>query len=658
MPVTLPIVLILAFATHVWADVNQKPCTAEPNPTELSYGDLANCSIDSGTDSDLFRFSGQAGDYIEVYLYKYQLPGQGCFRLIQPNGAIGTLMCTSNFSVHSMVVQPVRLTVSGTYTIQVTEGNNQTMPYGVALFRLLPYPSEARPLEVYGGILSGAITPRGDTDFYTFVGRSGDTISINATKLTQPASICFRVIDPDETIGAATCSPNFSVDSTAQTTFALTKTGTFAVQIWDGLFDETFSYNLEIQCLAGICPAQPPPPARPEKLRFVPLTPCRLMETREQYNFEGRTGPFGPPFLKSGETRTLVLPKSTICQIPPTAKTYVANITLVPRPQGIADFVTIYPAYEPRPDVWSVRSPDGQIVANSSIVKAVNGAIEVYTSHDADILIDISGYFTDAVEGNANNLVFYPLTPCRVIETRSLYRASGPFGPPTMESQETRRFRFPASPHCGIPVAAAYSVTITAVPPQPLAFLTAWAGEGPQPNVSSLNSFAGRILANSVILPPSADGSLDVFVFNRTDLIIDINGYFAPDDGANGSYYYPVTPRRVFNSQNVNGPCGGPLFADETKRTIPINTCAGSPAPTSAKAFHITATALPNSSPMPFLTAWSTGQLMPNASFLNAFEGQIVSNSVIVPAGTNGSIDLYAFRRTNVVIDFNGYFGR
>ena len=61
---------------------------------------------------------------------------------------------------------------------------------------------------------------------------------------------------------------------------------------------------------------------------------------------------------------------------------------------------------------------------------------------------------------------------------------------------------------------------------------------------------------------------------------------------------------------------------------------------------------------MPFLTAWPTGQSQPNASILNAFQGQTVTNAAIVPAGSNGSVNIYAFRATHVVVDIAGYFGR
>jgi hypothetical protein len=193
-------------------------------------------------------------------------------------------------------------------------------------------------------------------------------------------------------------------------------------------------------------------------------------------------------------------------------------------------------------------------------------------------------------------------------------------------------------------------VTITAVPPAPLAYLTAWPSGGGQPNVSSINSFAGRTLANSVIIPASPDGSIDVFTSGATDFLVDINGYYAPDDGVNGQFYFPVTQCRAVSATT---------FADESVRTINLPAATGcSGIPSNAKGYSINVTALPNGNPMPFLTAYPTGQPRPNASILNAFQGQVVSNAAIIPAGTNGAIDIFAFRRTDVVVEVSGYFGR
>lgn len=383
--------------------------------------------------------------------------------------------------------------------------------------------------------------------------------------------------------------------------------------------------------------------------RLITMDPCRLMETRAAYNFEGRTGTFGPPFLAAGESRTLTLTGSNVCRnIPATARAYVLNVTAVPK--GPLSFVTISPFAESRPDFWTVRSPDGQTVANSAIVRAgFGGAINVYASDATDLIIDISGYFTE--DTGPGTLSYYPLTPCRVIETRPEYRPNnGSFGPPFLAARETRTFRFPGNPYCVVPNgAAAYSITITVVPPAPLAYLTAWPAGRSQPNVSSMNSPAGRILANSVIVPASSDGSISLFTYDRSDVIVDINGYFAADDGQNGLFFYPARQCRLINT----------TFTNDTSRTIPVlssSSCID--IASSAKAYALNATVIPNGSPVPFLTVWPTGQTRPNASVINAFQGQVVSSAFIVPAGTNGAVDVYAYRATDAVLEISGYFAR
>jgi len=411
----------------------------------------------------------------------------------------------------------------------------------------------------------------------------------------------------------------------------------------------TSSFTIVIQRASGQTP----------KLSFVPLKPCRLMETRAAYNFEGRTGSFGPPFLAANETRTLALPASNVCQIP-AASAFVLNVTVIPR--GPLDFVTVFPGDESLPEFRTVSSFDGQIIANATIVRAASGGvIKIFTSGDTDVVVDISGYFTPA--SAAANLAYYPVTPCRAVETRMEYRVpAGPFGPPTINTNETRRFRLSESPACSLPSGvSAYSATITVVPQGPLAYLTAWPAGTPQPNVSTMNSFQGRVLANNVIIPAGTDGAIDVFAYDRTDLLVDITGYFAPDDGVAGVYYVPIVQCRIANtsSSSYAATFGGPMFGDETTRTMQM---ASSPRcqsiPSTAKGYMLNLTAMPANSPLPFITVYPTGQHRPDASILNAFEGQTVSNAAIIPAGTNGAIDVFTFRKTHALLEVSGYFSR
>ncbi len=85
----------------------------------------------------------------------------------------------------------------------------------------------------------------------------------------------------------------------------------------------------------------------------------------------------------------------------------------------------------------------------------------------------------------------------------------------------------PQQSGCQVPAAAqAYSLNVTAVPPAPLTYLTAWPMGQTQPTVSTLNSPNHQVVANAAIVPAGTGGGISIFVSNTTDVILDINAYF------------------------------------------------------------------------------------------------------------------------------------
>ena len=142
------------------------------------------------------------------------------------------------------------------------------------------------------------------------------------------------------------------------------------------------------------------------------------------------------------------------------------------------------------------------------------------------------------------------------------------------------------------------------------------------------------------------DGGISVYASDSTELVVDIDGYFAaPRSG--GLSLYPTAPCRVIDTRNNNGqPWQG-------ERTINV---AGSPcAPSSdAQAYVFNATVVPPG-PMHYLTLWADQGTQPQASTLNAVDGAITSNLAIVP-NTNGSTDAYASDATQLILDISSYF--
>jgi hypothetical protein len=374
-------------------------------------------------------------------------------------------------------------------------------------------------------------------------------------------------------------------------------------------------------------------------LAFVPMTPCRVVDTRYA------NGAFGSPELAAGSTRDFVIPSGS-CNIPATAAAYSLNVTVVPN--GSLGWLTVWPSGQTQPRVSTLNSADGRIKANAAIVPAgAGGAVSVYVTDATNVILDIDGYFVPAAS-NATALAFYPLPPCRVADTR--YASFGALlGSPAMSAGQTRSFEVLSSA-CNVPASAqAYSLNFTVVPSGPLGYITTYPTGQTMPLASALNAPTGTIVANAAIVPAGTGGAVSVYSTAATDLVIDINGYFAPP-GTGGLSLYNLTPCRVLDTRL---PTGSLPFSGELDVNVAGNGCG---APSAAQAYVLNATVVPPG-PLGWLTLWPQGGAKPLVSTLNAPDGAITSNMAIVPTA-NGSISAYVSvpNTSYLVLDIFGYF--
>ena len=322
---------------------------------------------------------------------------------------------------------------------------------------------------------------------------------------------------------------------------------------------------------------------------------------------------------------------------------YALNVTVVPK--GRLGYLTIWPAGAAQPFVSTLNSLDGRIKANAAIVPAgTNGAVSVYATDATELVVDINGSFVDPL-ANSQSLAFYPITPCRIADTRS---------GSAMLAGQTHSFAVPAS-NCGVPAnAQAYSLNATVVPSGPLGYLTLWPTGQAQPLVSTINAPTGAVVANAAIVPAGSGGSVNAFALNQTHLVLDINGYFAPPGSANAQRFFAVNPCRLLDTRDGAGEFGGPVLSAGQTRSygLPLANCS---LPGAAAGFSVNATVVPAST-LGFLTLWPTGTAQPLVSTLNALDDTVVANAAIVPAGTAGAISSYVTSMTHLIIDANGYF--
>lgn len=241
-------------------------------------------------------------------------------------------------------------------------------------------------------------------------------------------------------------------------------------------------------------------------LAFFPLTPCRIVDTRN-------TG--GP--LPGGQEHDFAIPGT--CGIPSSAVAYSFNITALP-PAALG-YVTVWPAGQTKPTVSTLNDSTGTNVANAAIVPAgTENKTAVYPSASTNLLIDTNGYFAPA-NSASNPLSLFPVTPCRIVDTRNTIGAfSGTIPIGVVGSL------------CGVPnVAQAFSLNATVLPSGALGYLTLWPEGSSQPGVSTLNAGDGAVTSNMALVPAgTGNESINAYASgsNPTNLLLDIASYFAP----------------------------------------------------------------------------------------------------------------------------------
>ena len=155
---------------------------------------------------------------------------------------------------------------------------------------------------------------------------------------------------------------------------------------------------------------------------------------------------------------------------------------------------------------------------------------------------------------------------------------------------------------------------------------------------------------------------------------IYVDSVFAPDECAcdhgtytlsvtgtlgvpNNASFYTVTPCRVADTRNPNGPYGGPALAGGATRTFTVGGQCQIPPTAKAISINVTVT---GPTAIGFLTLFPGGTSAPLASTINFRAGQTRANNAIVALGAGGTMAVAdgqpSGNTTHFILDVNGYF--
>jgi hypothetical protein len=373
---------------------------------------------------------------------------------------------------------------------------------------------------------------------------------------------------------------------------------------------------------------------------FHALSPSRILDTRDGTG--GRAAPLGP-----GDAFDLVVTGAG--GVPSTGVSgVVVNVTATAPSE--ASWITVWPSGETKPNASNLNVVAGQTVANLVSTKVgAGGAVRFANANGTtELIADVVGWFDDGpAESGAE---FVPVTPARLLDTRNGQggRAT-PLG--AGESFGLSVLGVGGVPSSGV---TAVVLNITATQPTATSYLTAWPAGQDQPTASNLNVTPGDTVANLATVKVGGAGKVRIAnSAGSTHVIADVVGWYG-SAGAAHSRFHPLTPARVLDTRS--GPSGRSTPVGPGK-TLELTVAGAGGVPSAgATGVVVNITAVqPNAGG--WLTAWPTGQVMPNASNLNFVPGAVVPNLAVLKVGAGGKVSIYnSAGSTAVIVDVVGWY--
>ncbi len=380
--------------------------------------------------------------------------------------------------------------------------------------------------------------------------------------------------------------------------------------------------------------------------RYVPVVPTRVHDTR------------AATALQADETRNFQI---TGGPIPATATAVLLNVTAT-ETNGTG-WVQAFPTGQAAVGSSSTLNLDvaGQTIPNSAFVAIGDGGmVSVYSTFETDIVIDAFGYFVPAATSTSGRLV--GMEPTRILDTRSgIGQAASPS--PAIATPVERAvdggsvLTLQVAGAGGVPSSGVSAVVMNVTVDAPTA--QGFVQIGPTPVSkgahSNLNTEPGRTIANLVVVPPGAGGTVDFFVElyqpGTVELLADVVGYFtdatAPDSAE--GLFVPITPTRITDTREP-----GPNQPEvPSGSTLEIDATAVAPG-SAVLAGNLTSN---GGDPGGYLQL-GPQPITPGASSnLNtSYAGQTIANAVVSAVAAGEQAEVYTFGSTHILLDITGWF--
>ena len=233
-----------------------------------------------------------------------------------------------------------------------------------------------------------------------------------------------------------------------------------------------------------------------------------------------------------------------------------------------------------------------------------------------------------------NDAGYQPVEPRRVLDTRE----------PSLKLAAGEERRLALTPAMGVPDSAvSVVVNVTATEPEDAGFLTLYPCGSERPLASALNFLPGQSVPNLAIVPIGDFGEICIYSLAATHVVVDLNGYFAPEASARID---ASTPVRLIDTRN-----SVKLGAGETIEVQVTGDGFAAPGATAA-VLNVTVT---EPEAFGFITLFPCSDAVPTSSNANYAPGQTVANQAYVTLSAEGTVCAYSLSPTHLILDLNAW---
>ena len=247
--------------------------------------------------------------------------------------------------------------------------------------------------------------------------------------------------------------------------------------------------------------------------RLTPLSPARILDTRNGTGRGGLTTPIGTSPIELVVTGTGGVPGAGV-------EAVVLNVTVTA--PTTPSWLTVWPKGSPKPNASNLNYGLGDTVPNLVVAKVgtggrINLANALGSTH---CVADVVGCFvTDPAAAG-----FLALTPARILDTRSGVGRAGSSAVGANQVVDLTVTGVGGVPASGV---KAVVVNLTVTAPTTDGYLTVFPTGEARPTASNLNVGAGQTRANLVVAKVGAGGKVSIVgTPGSCHMVADVAGYF------------------------------------------------------------------------------------------------------------------------------------